>query len=147
MNQCRDQVLATCSPASRASCMTFTSANELDSLSPLFATATFHVGFHTVAFYLSLFPVWWWETSFLETFSAVSPQKIISLMHWKFSGAPCFSKAVWISQWQIIGLCFHLWGNQFEVYWISLSQEWINLEKKWSSKVKTIQNNPILISN
>ncbi|GAB0175750.1 hypothetical protein GRJ2_000040200 [Grus japonensis] len=35
-------------------------------------------------------------------------------------GASPRSSAVRISPWQMVGLCFHPWGSQFQAYWTSL---------------------------
>ncbi|CAN0148625.1 unnamed protein product, partial [Bubo scandiacus] len=50
----------------------------------------------------------------------VSPHTMISSMNCRCSGAPPFSSAVWTSLWQMVELCFHPWGNRFQVYWIPL---------------------------
>jgi len=34
-----------------------------------------------------------------------------------------FSNVVWISLLQMVGLCFHLWGSQFQVYGMSLQMK------------------------
>lgn len=46
----------------------------------------------------------------------VAPQNDVTnvLQHTPYSSAIC------INPWQMVGLCFHLWNSQFQVYWIGL---------------------------
>jgi len=48
------------------------------------------------------------------------PHTMTSSMYCRCSGASPFSHAVWISPWQMVGLCFHPWDSQLQVYWTPL---------------------------
>ena len=60
--------------------------------------------------------IWIICSPFSKTFSAVSPHTAISSVYCRCSGAPPCSNTVWINPWQMVGLCFHPWGKQFQVY-------------------------------
>lgn len=54
--------------------------------------------------------------------SALIPHTMMSSRYYRYSGAPPFPSAAWISPLQILGLSFHSWGSWLQVHCIPLPQ-------------------------
>ena len=50
--------------------------------------------------------IWTIISPFSKTSSMVSPHTVMSSKYCRCSGASCFPNTVWISPWQMVGLCF-----------------------------------------
>lgn len=61
-----------------------------------------------------------WIIIFSNTFSCcVAPQNDVTSVL-QVLGTCTLSSAVCIKPHQMIGLCFHLWNSEFQLYWIGL---------------------------
>ena len=87
--------------------------------------------------------VWIIFSPFTETSSAVLPHTMILSMYCRCWGNSPFSSAVWMSPWQMLGLCFHPRGNRFQVCWTPLQMK-TNCDLH--SAAKRIEKNALTMS-
>jgi len=87
--------------------------------------------------------VWTIFFPFSKTSSTVSPHTMMSLMYCTCSGASPFCSAVWISPWQMVGLCFHSWGSWLQVYWTPLQ---VKANCGLHSAAKGMEKNALVMS-